>query len=293
MDLQEHVQVDFVKPSPKICAVCTTNKAIYTCPRCAMRTCSLTCCKSHKLTYNCSGRRNVAAYVDRQDYNYFSFLSDYRFLESIDRLNDCLARDINENRRIAKSRQKMQSQIINMARSLGIQYRYSRSPLLTRAKVNQTHISGEESPYISWTLELCLVDPLLTDSLSNPASWEQSPLKPVHILLHDCNPSLLISDIWKAKVTDLSSEDRDSLATPDLTFPCDSGTPNLSVTSWTLPLGEKLPYFYIECFDKTTKQSSKHEIFASSTSLMDVLKRENYIVREFPTIWVSHMEFIL
>lgn len=96
MDLQEHVQVDSVKPSPKICTVCTTNKAIYTCPRCAMRTCSLTCCKSHKVTYNCSGRRDVASYVDRQDYNYFSFLSDYRFLESIDRLNDRLARDINE-----------------------------------------------------------------------------------------------------------------------------------------------------------------------------------------------------
>nr|CDS32656.1 box C:D snoRNA protein 1 [Hymenolepis microstoma] len=292
MELQKSMLGESVKPISKKCAVCITNGAKYTCPRCAIRTCSLSCCKSHKLAYNCSGKRDVAAYVDKGDYNYFSFLSDYRFLESIDRLNDRLARDISENRRVAKSRLKVQCRIMNMARSLGINYRYSRSPLLTRTKVNQTHIVGEESPYISWTLEFCLVDPLLTDSLSNPVSFHQSLPKPIHIIIHNCSPSLLISEIWNTKVTNLSSESQDSLANPELVFASDPSTPNPSVTSWTLPLGEELPYFYIECFDKTTKHFSKHQILASSTSLIDVLKYENYLVREFPTIWVSQKQFL-
>ncbi|VDN97149.1 unnamed protein product [Rodentolepis nana] len=283
----------FAKPISKKCTVCATNEAKYTCPRCAIRTCSLSCCKSHKLTYSCSGKRDVAAYVDKEDYNYFSFLSDYRFLEAIDRLNDRLARDISENRRIAKSRLKMQCRVMSMARSLGINYRYSRSPLLTRTKVNQTHIVGDESPYISWTIEFCLIDPLLTDSLSNTVSCYQSFPQSVHILVHNCCPSSLISEIWKTKVSNLSSENQDSLANPDLALTSDPTTPNPSVTSWTLPLGEDLPFFYIDCFDKTTKHISRHHILASSTSLIDVLKHENYIVREFPTIWVSQKQILL
>lgn len=85
-----------VNSNQKVCAVCSTNDAIYTCPRCAMRTCSLGCCKAHKLTYKCSGIRNVAAFVDKKDYNYFHFLSDYRFLESVDRQNEGIAEQINE-----------------------------------------------------------------------------------------------------------------------------------------------------------------------------------------------------
>lgn len=44
----------------------------------------------------CSGKRDVAAFVARKDYNYFAFLSDYRFLESLDRDNESRERKIYE-----------------------------------------------------------------------------------------------------------------------------------------------------------------------------------------------------
>ncbi|KAM7534321.1 hypothetical protein Aperf_G00000112250 [Anoplocephala perfoliata] len=293
MDSSSQVHAIFENLKPKICAVCSVNDALYTCPRCAMRTCSLGCCKAHKATYNCSGKRNVAAFVDKRDYNYFHFLSDYRFLESVDRQNESIAEQINENRRLARSRRKVQSRIRSMARPLGIQYRSSKSALLTRARLNQTHVVDDKSPYILWTLEFCLIPVSSIGSQSEIHPWSDSLLKPIHVLLHDCDSNSLISVIWKSKLVDLPSIDQDSLAIPDLTSFSDPNNSTPSVTSWTLPLGDKPPYFYIECFDKNTKQYSKHEIFPSSTRLMDVLKWENYIVKEFPTIWVSQKEFTL
>lgn len=180
-----------------------------------------------------------------------------------------------------------------MTKSLGIQYHSSISAFLTRARLNQTRISGDGSPCILWTLEFCLIDLSSVGSQNDPRPWSDSALKPIHILLHDCDSNSLISVIWKSRVVDLPCNDQDSLAVSDLASFSDPDNLNPQVANWTLPLGDKLPYFYIECFDRNTKQYSKHEIFASSTRLIDVLKRKNYIVREFPTIWVSQKEFTM
>ncbi|KAI0677146.1 hypothetical protein C8Q78DRAFT_1065765 [Trametes maxima] len=69
-----------------ICSVCQANAAIYTCPRCNIRTCSLSCSTQHKTAgEGCSGIRNKAAYVPMNQYGYMTLMNDYTFLEEMGR----------------------------------------------------------------------------------------------------------------------------------------------------------------------------------------------------------------
>ncbi|RDX55510.1 hypothetical protein OH76DRAFT_1551941, partial [Lentinus brumalis] len=69
-----------------ICVICQTDAAIYTCPRCNLRTCSLLCSTKHKtLGDGCSGIRNKAAYVPMNKYGYATLMNDYTFLEEVGR----------------------------------------------------------------------------------------------------------------------------------------------------------------------------------------------------------------
>ncbi|KAI0750786.1 hypothetical protein C8Q80DRAFT_531266 [Daedaleopsis nitida] len=69
-----------------ICVICQAKSAIYTCPRCNLRTCSLPCSTKHKTLENgCSGIRNKAAYVPMNQYGYMTLMNDYSFLEEVGR----------------------------------------------------------------------------------------------------------------------------------------------------------------------------------------------------------------
>lgn len=52
----------------KQCEICQINEWIYTCPRCLIRTCSLTCVQQHKKDTECSGQRDKTAYVPLKKY---------------------------------------------------------------------------------------------------------------------------------------------------------------------------------------------------------------------------------
>ncbi|XP_045606797.1 box C/D snoRNA protein 1 [Procambarus clarkii] len=67
-----------------MCSVCRVNKAKYTCPACSIKSCSLSCVKAHKQCEGCSGVRNRAALVLKDDMDNLTLLSDYRLLEEID-----------------------------------------------------------------------------------------------------------------------------------------------------------------------------------------------------------------
>ncbi|KAJ7774247.1 hypothetical protein DFH07DRAFT_878040, partial [Mycena maculata] len=73
-------------PRP-MCAICTTRYAIYTCPRCATRTCSLPCSAAHKTQKNslCDGKRDKTAYVPPNKYGWGALMDDYVFLEDVGR----------------------------------------------------------------------------------------------------------------------------------------------------------------------------------------------------------------
>lgn len=67
------------------CEVCKEAAFKYRCPRCLTRTCSLPCVKQHKLTSGCSGQRDKTAFVSLVDFTDLNVLSDYRFLEDVER----------------------------------------------------------------------------------------------------------------------------------------------------------------------------------------------------------------
>ena len=70
----------------QLCMICAAHPAIYTCPRCSARTCSLPCSNAHKQQgEGCSGVRNKAAYVPMNQYGYMALMNDYVFLEEVGR----------------------------------------------------------------------------------------------------------------------------------------------------------------------------------------------------------------
>ena len=78
---------------PKKCSICHHNPFKYTCPRCALRTCSLACCLTHKKTRHCTGQRDKASFKPLDAMNELDLLSDYRFLEEVHRKVETSQRD--------------------------------------------------------------------------------------------------------------------------------------------------------------------------------------------------------
>lgn len=70
---------------PGQCAFCPDSVAIYTCPRCATRTCSLPCSAAHKSRTGCSGAREKAKFVPMNRYTCGTMMDDYVFLEDMSR----------------------------------------------------------------------------------------------------------------------------------------------------------------------------------------------------------------
>lgn len=69
-----------------LCVICHVSAPKYTCPRCAIRTCSLACIKKHKAWSSCSGTRDATAYVGRTRLRTAAGVDhDYNFLHGIER----------------------------------------------------------------------------------------------------------------------------------------------------------------------------------------------------------------
>ena len=72
------------EPPSKMCAICTSSEAKYTCPKCQVRTCSLACVRKHKETTGCDGQRDRVAYVRVSEMGTSNLISDMRFLEEVE-----------------------------------------------------------------------------------------------------------------------------------------------------------------------------------------------------------------
>jgi len=80
-----------------LCTFCKLKYAIYTCPRCAFKSCSLACSNGHKETMNCSQTRDKAAYVPMNQYGFGTFANDYVYLEEVGRKVTEVGRDIGQH----------------------------------------------------------------------------------------------------------------------------------------------------------------------------------------------------
>lgn len=65
------------------CGMCKVKRASYKCPRCSLVSCSLTCCKNHKMAMNCSGQRDRTEYTSVSQFTESHLRDDYHFLEDV------------------------------------------------------------------------------------------------------------------------------------------------------------------------------------------------------------------
>ncbi|CAG8903815.1 unnamed protein product [Penicillium egyptiacum] len=83
-----------------LCSICHANPPKYRCPRCSTRTCSLPCTRRHKLWSQCSGVRDPAAYLKRNELSTESaFDRDFNFITGIERTLERAEREV-DNRGI-------------------------------------------------------------------------------------------------------------------------------------------------------------------------------------------------
>ncbi|OGM48746.1 HIT finger domain protein [Aspergillus bombycis] len=84
-----------------LCTICHIQPPKYRCPRCSTRTCSLPCSRRHKLWSQCSGVRDPAAYIKKNELATESaFDRDFNFITGIERTMERAERDA-ENRGIS------------------------------------------------------------------------------------------------------------------------------------------------------------------------------------------------
>jgi len=84
--LKEVSIVDDAEPSAQpvlLCEVCGHGARLYKCPRCAVHSCSLACCKQHKTENACNGKRDRTAYVATAAFDERALRSDFHFLEDV------------------------------------------------------------------------------------------------------------------------------------------------------------------------------------------------------------------
>lgn len=69
-----------------LCAICHINTPRYKCPRCTMRTCSVSCVKKHRAWSDCTGARDATTYVVPSRLRTPAGVDhDYNFLHSVER----------------------------------------------------------------------------------------------------------------------------------------------------------------------------------------------------------------
>ncbi|XP_023306189.2 box C/D snoRNA protein 1 [Lucilia cuprina] len=67
------------------CEVCAAREAVYTCPKCEVKTCCLVCVRIHKKELECDGIRDRTKFIPLKQMTKMDFMSDYYFLEECTR----------------------------------------------------------------------------------------------------------------------------------------------------------------------------------------------------------------
>jgi hypothetical protein len=89
--------------SSSSCVNCEKPNAIYKCPGCSKRTCSVSCSASHKSVFNCSGQRNSTAHVPLNNYSWGSMMDDFVYLENAARDISKWSSSSNRNKLLSNS----------------------------------------------------------------------------------------------------------------------------------------------------------------------------------------------
>ncbi|KAF8252338.1 hypothetical protein K440DRAFT_658147 [Wilcoxina mikolae CBS 423.85] len=160
-----------------LCPYCSTNPPVYVCPNCFARTCSVACCKKHKLYRQCNGVRDPAAFVKRSKLMTESGVNrDYAFLtgleKEISRPVDLVGGDEEEEeeeeddeKRKPLTRSQQKERIQEFLKKRNITVKWAPWDGFKRAKENQSRVSGRKRGghnkrprQMEWTVEWILLD---------------------------------------------------------------------------------------------------------------------------------------
>jgi hypothetical protein len=79
------------------CQVCGKEERKYKCPRCSLFSCSLACCKKHKVEQSCSGKREQSSYQSLKQLKDSDLRRDFHFLENVLSKKDSAKRTLSQS----------------------------------------------------------------------------------------------------------------------------------------------------------------------------------------------------
>lgn len=134
------------------CEVCGSNKALYTCPKCEVKTCCLNCVRIHKKELQCDGIRDRTKFIRVKDFTDTDLLSDYRLLEECARFVWGVKRD--EKKRYTRIDKDLPVHLYKLkmaARNRGIALQFL-AQNFTRHTINTTRYHYKTN-VIHWRVE--------------------------------------------------------------------------------------------------------------------------------------------
>lgn len=139
-----------------MCEVCSLQNARYTCPKCEIKTCCLSCSKVHKKELDCSGLRDRTKYIPLKNMTKVDFMNDYYFLEECTKF----VKDKKDNKKVKPRHHGGISKSLHTLKKVAsdrkIRLLYMVGDL-TRRKENRT-IYDSKKQVILWHLELIFVN---------------------------------------------------------------------------------------------------------------------------------------
>ncbi|KAF7353031.1 Box C/D snoRNA protein 1 [Mycena venus] len=286
-----------VAPPRVLCTVCNHRYAIYTCPRCATRTCSLPCSSAHKARTACSGERDKAAYVPMNRYGWGTMMDDYAFLEDVGRKVGDWGSEIargkfqaagSGNDRGARGRGRGGGG--SRARGMQLEARDIEMDILPagmeRHKVNQSTWDTKNQTALL-TIEFKFHPP------PNPLALPSQLPEPPHTLLtHRNNLETPLLTLLQTHVADRKEGGKGGvpawvralIASPDSDADPDAWTPPQCIMSAPAALDPLTPAASSLYKQKQKQQPRRYYRLDCAKSLAELLRHTHFV--EFPTIEV-------
>jgi len=139
------------------------KKAIYKCPKCETRSCSLECVKKHKIEADCDGLRDKTKYVPLQKFTDMDVVNDFRLLEDVSFQVDKCKRDKLKRSTRQGTETMIAPKLNRHLQKLQIQAKHRKCclkilpPHFTRRKENSSFFDGKNR-MIKWHMVLKFIN---------------------------------------------------------------------------------------------------------------------------------------
>ena len=142
-----------------LCEICKKEQYKYNCPRCQMKTCSVSCVKTHKKKYGCDGEKDKFKLVSKQaDYNEQVFHRDVNFLNTaINEINTSNKKVYN----LTEYTDNSQNKIFKTFKRILKKFRdinYYKSPSIMECNKYNKSYSDTNTKKIFWTIKFNFLD---------------------------------------------------------------------------------------------------------------------------------------